>query len=208
MSFTDIPGGNAGSNPFDALYDKLCLKIDQTKEELKDEFKNELSTIKKEQEAIVEKLNTHDTELVSLKKQLGEKNIVIYGLKYEDSIHDNISGFVISELNDLLDLNLTEDDVEDAFKLGKTPQAPIKVRLTSLRLKNLIFARKKDLKGSKISINHDLPKELRIIQMQQRKAKLALKDKNKRLLSPDNSPPNAFTHNAKKHMDVNPNSKN
>lgn len=145
----------------DELFSRLSSKIDDSKaelssqmvalkEEIRDEIREELGAIKQSQEvlqaavgAVETKLEKHDSELLRMDREIRKNNIVVFGLKFDESVHDDIINYVLGELNDKMDLNLVEADVMEVVKLGQASGAPLKVVLANVKIKKLILNKKK-----------------------------------------------------------------
>lgn len=186
------------------LYRKLSSKIDESNTDLRvaltskiDAVSSQVSLLGATVKTLQTKTESQDMELMIMRREINARNVVIHNLPYDPNSHEDIKGFVINELNDRLEINLTDYDVDEVFQMGKTPKAPIKVKFVNLKTKNLIFKRKKDhLRGSNVSIIEDMPKELRKHLSEQRKAK----DANKRT-SDELTSPNGFSQQPPKKPD-------
>lgn len=83
-----------------------------------------------------------------------KNNIILFGF---DKLRDNATPKLIcEELNHLLEVEISESDISDCYKLGKTKKSPIKVELISNLKKKVIFSKVKKLKGTNQSIANDL----------------------------------------------------
>ena len=111
---------------------------------------------------------------------MNKQNIIVHGLPplgQRETISDS---YIVDALNEKLNLNLNIEDIHDVYRLGKEEaNKPIKVCLANMKIKKLIMGNKKKLAGTKIYINDDLPKELRIRNSEERKKRI---NKNKRLI--------------------------
>lgn len=164
-------------------FSKISTEIQELKK-LQTTVENNSNQIAK----IDEKLAAHDREIITLKRDMDRKNIIIHGLHKIAIRDDSIEDSVLDLCVDKLKINMSQDDIDFAYRLSKdNPQAPVKVGLTNTSIKNCILGNRKILKDLNLDvfISECLPKELRIRNAQLRKAKRANieKDKNKRLLS-------------------------
>ncbi|KAJ8982402.1 hypothetical protein NQ317_017204 [Molorchus minor] len=88
-----------------------------------------------------------------------QKNIIIFGLnKKTDEIAPE---YICQELKTLLDVNVTASSISNIYSLGKAENSPIKVELVSYMKKREILQHCYRLKGTNITIAHDLTPQQR-----------------------------------------------
>lgn len=144
---------------------KIYEEIINTKIEIKNAIEASEARILMKIESLKSRVNKLEKENIAIKNKVellersGKKNnFIIFGLKKPAEVNIN---FICLEVNRLLNINLTESDFSDVFCLGNSENAPIKVELVSFQKKKLVFQNCRRLKGSKISISHDLTKSQR-----------------------------------------------
>lgn len=174
------------------LYVSLCQKIDAVREDIKKDVKGELSELKRMYMDTQEKcsalelvINKQQEEILHLKKELNKQNIIIHGIQESENEKTELENKTISILNDKMKLNLTPSDVHQIYRLGKSgSNKPIKLCLMNMKLKQEIFNKRSELRGTNIYINEDLPRELRIRASEHRKQKPAERknEKKRRML--------------------------
>lgn len=86
-------------------------------------------------------------------------NIIIFGLN--KPVDKPTPKFVCEELHRLLEIELTDADIDDCYRLGKTENSPIKLELISNLKKRSIFSKAKHLKGTPVRLANDLTEEQR-----------------------------------------------
>ncbi|XP_077966266.1 uncharacterized protein LOC144419915 [Styela clava] len=94
-------------------------------------------------------------------EQYGRRNcIILHGCKsVPETKYDQFEDFVIKSLNSNLKLDspIVKFDIDITHKLrSKSPKNPIIIKFVRRSTKNLIYGRKKDLKGSGLSITESL----------------------------------------------------
>ncbi|KAJ8966899.1 hypothetical protein NQ314_003245 [Rhamnusium bicolor] len=143
--------------------DKLFMKLNASINQKLTEVTNQINEIKDE---ISEVANKHDEEIEELKEEnqqlrkenkflqrkVRKNNIVIYGI----NVNDNLSDTVINTLNNLLEISISEQDINDIYRIGKiNNKQPLLVELISYQKKRLILNNAKKLKGKNIFIAED-----------------------------------------------------
>lgn len=126
-------------NTIDASETRLLLKIE--------ELKSRLNTLEEENLNLknkIENLETRDKK----------NNIIVFGInKPEDTLSPQ---YICQKLNHLLDIDLTELDLNNAYPLGNSENSPIKVEFVRYLKKDTVLQNCHKLKGTNISISHDL----------------------------------------------------
>lgn len=92
-----------------------------------------------------------------LERNLKKNNIIIFGLENQDT-----SSLAITEkLSTLLGVVVRESDLNNSYPVGKTEKPPVKVEFISYLKKLDILKQCRKLKGTGITISHDLTLEQR-----------------------------------------------
>lgn len=163
--------GEKDSELLKAIFDKL--------ESTERNLKNEIKELKKFNECLVDKFNSVEKRvndqheiILGLQQQINRKNLIIHGIIHQEDDDNNLEQDVLEMLNNKLRMNLTTESFEQVHRLGKNNKGgnvPIKVELTKYKDKMEIVKKKAMLKGTRIYINNDLPRELRIRGMEERR---------------------------------------
>lgn len=178
------------------LYKVLSLKFDEGKNDIVKQFQ---TWTVKAAEAFTEldsRVTLHDKEITRMNVAINKENVIIHGLRGINYDNQKIKEDVANKLNDLLELNLSKNDIYKIFVLRKKNPGgsedessqdshPLKVCLMDLRTKCSIMNKRHLLQGKNIFINEDLPLELRNELKAKRLEAKSKKDKNKRGLSND-----------------------
>lgn len=135
-------------------------------EELKTYMNKELKNITESINTEIQKRNELEENYQELKnkykileKSLRKNNIVIFGLQ---CIEENLLEYTIEQLNNHLDLTLTENDVNNIYMLGKQAEnIPIKIEFTRYLQKQNVLRNCFKLKNTDIRIHEDLSIEER-----------------------------------------------
>lgn len=101
-----------------------------------------------------------DKRCVQLERKVRKNNIVVFGL--EVTKHVDLSEFVVQKINELLDVNITVDDINNIYKPGNdvtNVKLPIVIEFRSFQLKNVVMKNLKKLKGKKVYISNDMCEE-------------------------------------------------
>lgn len=141
--------------------------LSQLKEFIKEEIRENREEIIKENNKILNQLQTNTKRLDTLENKYNalelrciqldriqrKNNIIIFGLQ---SSPQNLLNFVIDKLEQLLEIKINKHYINNIYQLkGKNPN-PIKLEFTSNLVKQEIVKNSKKLKGTNISIVHDL----------------------------------------------------
>lgn len=130
-----------------ALEVRLSLKIE--------EINRKVVHLEEENEQLKSKVE-------ELERQNRKNNIIVFGVEREEP-NLNVDS-VIQQLNNVLDINVTLNDLNNIYPIGKNRNAPLKVEFTSFLKKREVLKKTKNLKGTKLSIAHDLTVKQREIQ--------------------------------------------
>lgn len=147
---------------------RILKEIENTKKELKNKIEESEKHILNELQTKIKNLETENhclrRTIEDLEIKNRKNNIILFGLQKE--IVKDIPK-LCQKLNELLNIRLTESEINDAYCLGKTENPPIKVELISQLKKKQIIQNTKSLKGTNIYISNDLTKnqqqELKIL---------------------------------------------
>lgn len=87
-----------------------------------------------------------------LDRKSRKNHIIIFGLKNPTKEHLK----KIVEINNLRNINLTVEDINNTYPLGRSDKFPIKVELISHLNKKLFLENCRKLRGTNVFITHDL----------------------------------------------------
>lgn len=145
-----------------ASLEGIRSKVTAMDEKLED-FKVKISKISKEVTDVREKVEDEVNSRLWLAKEVREKNIIIHGLKEpsvkSELLEDQVLDFFKKELGILLG----KRDIDRVYRLGskQIKECPVKVQLSSLKIKDQITKNRRKLKGTGMACNDDIPKQLR-----------------------------------------------
>lgn len=150
-------GGQAQEITITHLYEELI----KTKIELKSAIEAGEARVVLETELLKNKIKHLEKENQNLRNKVEQfdrnnrkNNILIFGLERQSKEVPVES--IKSELKNLLDIDLKENDISNVYYLGNQERSPIKLELVSFLKKSAILKNCGKLKGTKISIINDL----------------------------------------------------
>lgn len=146
------------------LYKKLVEAIQRSENNTKKEIEKlniankKIVALLEEQNQKIEKLENkyRHLELQTLNQERlhRKNNIIVYGLACEDQ-RDELK--LIKKLSDLLKINISECDINNAYILKSNREIPpIKIELLSYLKKKQILKNARNLKGTQIFITQDM----------------------------------------------------
>lgn len=148
----------------DALFNKISSTFNEKTLELKEDLKSQIDEIKQDFNKIansykeeITKLELHNYQLqknvIQLERKVRKNNLVIYGI---NNLERNICDAILKIFREKLEVDITENDINDLYKLGKHNTSPVLIEFISFRKKQLVLENAKKLKGTNISISKDL----------------------------------------------------
>lgn len=127
---------------------KNCIVASEARLLLKiEDLKNSVANLERENSELKE-------ELEHLKRAQNKKNIVVFGLKKKRE--EVVAEILCEDFRGLLGVNLHTSDFVDVYPLGKSDNCPIKIEFVSNIKKREVLKHCSRLKGTNISIAHDL----------------------------------------------------
>lgn len=136
-------------------------------EELLKEIKADVTQQLKESNERIEKL---ENKYLFYERKLRKNNIIIFGLDNVDNT--DLVRYTLGRINEVLDLNFSDSDINNVYKIGRSEKPPVIVEFISYLKKIEVFRdidKLRSLKGKNISISNDLCKVDREIQNTLRK---------------------------------------
>lgn len=124
------------------------------------EIKEEIGVIKVGITTKIQRLEQEVTALESrcvyLERRTRKNNIVVFGL---DVNKDNLLEETLEILNRHLGINLSTSDINNIYTVGAADKPPVIVEFISFIKKVFVFKNVSKLKGTGLSIGHDMSKE-------------------------------------------------
>ncbi|KAG5899694.1 hypothetical protein JTB14_030091 [Gonioctena quinquepunctata] len=131
---------------------KLALQATEVKLTLKiEEINHRLIQVERENEELKSRVE---------KLERKKNSIIIFGFEREER-YITVESILILMKN-LLHIELVESDFNNIYPLGNTYKSPVKVEFTSYLKKIEVLRSTENLKGTSISIAHDLTEQQRI----------------------------------------------
>lgn len=118
----------------------------------------EIQSLKKRNEILEGENEKLKNRLEKTERLQKKNNIIIFGLEANSKL---TSKYICTELNRLLSTRVETSEINDYYKLGDLPNSPIKVEFVSYQTKKYIFDHTKNLRGTAVSVAHDLTPEQR-----------------------------------------------
>lgn len=148
------------------LLERLSNLIKSTNEDTKQEIKGELKEIN---ENLLERIHDQDRKLRELEnkyetlkknynkleKSSRKNNLIIFGLE-TDKIPENLTEFVVDLVKNRLQTEIHESEINNVYKIKTRRGTPVKIELVSYLKKVEILKKAGNLKGTGISLVHDL----------------------------------------------------
>lgn len=140
------------------LYELLVKVSENQTRDLKEQIKLSIETQNKTIKIANEKLEKLANRCLYLERKSRKNNIIIFGLE----IKEHLLKETITTLNSLLNLNYSESDINNIYKIGQGSNPPIVVEFISFLRKIEVFKdldKLKKLKEKNIAISNDLCEE-------------------------------------------------
>lgn len=138
--------------------ENIKILLQDQSEELKASIKDSLEAVSIQVHRNTKSIQKLENRFLLLERKIRRNNIVVFGLKVDES---KVAEDTLQKLNSLLDLQLTINDINNIYKIGKSCNAPVVVEFVSFYKKLEIFRNKaklKALKEVKVGIANDLCK--------------------------------------------------
>lgn len=139
---------------------QLYELLKHSQEEQTNKLTNEIKKISEKYDDKIKKLETNLDQLqnhyLNFERYKRKNNIMVFGLNLGN---ENLLQNTIGKLNSLLGINLTPNNINNLFPVGREQKRGVLIQLTTYLKKQEIFRNTPKLKGSKISIVNDLCKE-------------------------------------------------
>lgn len=162
----------------------------ELKEDIKNDIKTTIESFSKKIDETVEQNLILQKKCSFLERKIRKNNIIIFGLNPQK---ENLIANTIKTLNQLLEVNLSKSDINNIYTVGYKNKLPVVIEFLSFLTKTEIFKNVSKLRGTGISITHDLPvedrKEQKILHFHlkhAREQKLQAKISGKKLIIDNN----------------------
>lgn len=103
------------------------------------------------------------SQIVSLEMKVNQCNIILFNFEENEITPEELLTNLITFFKEVMKVIMSHTDVDVIYRLGKpNPRKirPVFVSLTTLKMRDYIFSCRRNLKGSKVSISEDCPKEI------------------------------------------------
>jgi len=121
-------------------------------------IKTDIKTLQKENINLKRELQELNEKYKRMEMNSGQKNLIINGLS--EKPNENITAVVKDLFTEKLDLNPSLDLIHRLGKPGEKPR-PVKVSFIYLRQRNEVWEKRRNLQGTNIFLNEDLPIRVR-----------------------------------------------
>lgn len=172
------------------IIDVILKRFDENESRIMSEIatlKEGNAQLRNKCDVLEKRLETQDETILQMERRLNRNNVIIYGID-EKEMESELAKNIVEVLNTKLEIDINKGDIEQVYRIGKrkineSPR-PIRLLLINNIVKNKIVQTKSKLKGTKIFINDDLPKTLRIREAEKRRKRMESNGKtiNKRLM--------------------------
>ncbi|KAL3288173.1 hypothetical protein HHI36_002624 [Cryptolaemus montrouzieri] len=129
------------------LIREIQRRIIESKRKLLDKLEESHSTVVQ-----LEEENRYLRDKIESKDK--KNNLIVSGLQVDPE--RNLDDSIGEGLNEKLDLKLSTGDLNNVYIVGKKPNGPIKLELTSYLRKTSIIRTAHKLRGTQVNINNDL----------------------------------------------------
>lgn len=136
------------------LLEKLEALINKNSVEIKLEIKSVSDSINQKLNKLEEKYRKIEEKVTHIERANRKNNIVIYGIQTDKN---NLLKTTLSQLNEIFECNLVDRDINNIYLFGH--KKTIVVEFISFLQKKNILKQLYKLKGTGISISHDLRPE-------------------------------------------------
>lgn len=133
------------------------------KKHIREENTKLMSLLSEHKEKISElesKCEKLEKRILDIERRSRKNNIIIFGIAIDNQ--KKIASAVLDRLNQLLEIDISERELNDIFPLKNNNNPPIKIEFSSHVIKDLIFRNAFKLKGTNVTILHDMCYEDRL----------------------------------------------
>lgn len=143
----------------------------------------EMKKIREENKYLLEKIEDQEKRIIELEDLKRKNNVVIFGMNEDEQNELELEKNVKALITDDLNLDITNVDINNVFRMGKKQEQPRPIMLacTTWRLKKEIMKNKKNMKNRKIIIKEDFSPEMRAERKQLGIVMMELRETGKRV---------------------------
>lgn len=140
----------------DLTLDNIKSLLDNQTKQITHDIKPDLEDINRRLYGQKQRIERLEDRCLFLERKVRKNNVVIFGLAVDNS---ELAVNTLKQINQLLDLIFSINDINNVYKIGKSDNSPIVVEFLSYHRKIEIFKNKeklKLLKTKKVAISNDL----------------------------------------------------
>ncbi|CAA9998984.1 unnamed protein product, partial [Nesidiocoris tenuis] len=143
--------------------DAILLRLDKL-DVLENEMKLLKGNFEEDKMRVGGEIRAQNSKIVSMEVRMRRKNLIWYGIAESEGDPDHDVNAIVRLINEVLKIPCSTEVFLDVFRIGKPGQGrnrPICTEFKNHDFKWRVFNNKKNLYGSDIFLNLDLPLELR-----------------------------------------------
>lgn len=140
----------------DLTIESIKVLLQEQTIEIKEGFKHDLNDLVFKVRKYELKIQQLERRCLTLERKVRKNNVIIFGLEVKDS---ELALDTLLQINKLLGLNITINDVNNIYKIGKSDKPPIIIEFLSFYKKLEVFKNKerlRSLKTANVAISSDL----------------------------------------------------
>lgn len=135
------------------LYKLIVASNEKQTENIKKELHSNIERITANIDSSEQKIKAIQKKQLDFERRQRRNNIIVFGIETTDG---NLVQQVLDILNNLLGTSLVEQDIDNLYRVGRNTNSPVLIEFISYLKKTIVFKNTRKLKGSKVSIAHDL----------------------------------------------------
>lgn len=146
----------------DIKYNELSEKIVQLDDQItslkNDSAQQSLKISELERESAAK-----SSYISTLEMKINKCNIILFNFEEIEITPEELVTNLVKFFNDVMKVIMKHSDIDVVYRLGKAQPRktrPVFVSLTTLKMRDYIFSCRSNLKGSKVSISEDCPKNI------------------------------------------------
>lgn len=138
--------------------------LQETIDSMREEMKTKNENIDKKIQENQSKISEQEKKWIQKEKEERRKNVIIYGIEEKEKNISELELLCLKIINEELKVTVSINEIDRIIRLGsrENRNKPILIKFLSTRKAFELLSNKKNLKGSKIFISEDLPKEVQI----------------------------------------------
>lgn len=153
----------------EGLKHELTLNMDKKAQEIIEAvnqkvlvIEEDVKTLKEENNLLKMKIEKQDEKIRTLEKESKGKELIVHGLEERETSEVSVERLLLDFFRSTMQLAMDGNDLDKAFRLGKKMERPrpIRVIFAKSKVRDTVISKRKALKGSKIFISENFPKEV------------------------------------------------